>query len=42
MVNSFDFDNRNAVDPEVVEGRGDAEHIAGAGKRVIRWRIINC
>lgn len=30
MVNSFDFDNRNPVDPDVVEGRGDAEHIAGS------------
>jgi len=28
MVNSFDFDNRNADDPEVVECRGDAEQIA--------------
>jgi len=25
MVNSFDFDNRNADNPKVVEGRGDAE-----------------
>lgn len=30
MVNSFDFDNRNADDREVVEGRGDAEQIAGS------------
>ena len=30
MVNSFDFDNRNANDPEVVEGRGDAEQTAGS------------
>lgn len=30
MVNNFDFDNRNADDPEVVEGQSDAEQIAGS------------
>lgn len=30
MVNSFDFDNRNADNPKVVEGRSDAEQTAGS------------
>jgi hypothetical protein len=40
MVDSFPFDNHNADNPEEVEGRNDAEQIAGSATNSLianRW-----
>jgi len=42
MVNNFDFDNRNADDPEVVEGSRRCRADRWLWKRIIRRRLINC